>query len=61
MKSLLKLDPKERPTASQALQNPYFDGLRDKNTELINEGKERPSLNQRIKSNYQKNLGIHYL
>ena len=30
MKLLLKLDPKERPTAAQALANPYFDGLRDK-------------------------------
>ena len=31
MKACLKMDPAERITAAEALQHPYFDGLRDSN------------------------------
>ena len=30
MKGLLKMDPNERLTCSQALMHPYFEGLHDK-------------------------------
>ena len=29
MKALLKLDPKERLNSKEALNHPYFDGLRE--------------------------------
>lgn len=29
MKSLLKMDPKDRPTISEAMAHPYFDGIRE--------------------------------
>ena len=51
MKSLLKLDPKERPTATQALANPYFDNLKNKQTEIQQKEDEK----YRIKSNYKQN------
>ena len=35
MKALLKLDPNERLTSNEALNHPYFDGLRDNDHESI--------------------------
>ena len=29
MKSLLKMDPKERLTITEAMAHPYFDGIRE--------------------------------
>ena len=33
MKSLLKMDPKERITAEEAFNHPYFDGIKEKDEE----------------------------
>jgi hydrogenase maturation factor HypE len=35
MKSLLKMDANERLSATQALQHPYFDGLREGDLEKV--------------------------
>ena len=40
---LLNYDPSKRPSALQALSNPYFDELRDQNTRLPN-GQPLPDL-----------------
>ena len=29
LKSLLKMDPKDRPSVAEAMENPYFDGIRE--------------------------------
>lgn len=49
MKGLLKMDPNERMTASEALQHPYFEGLTDIPATLsdaINEKREEKSNSQ---------------
>ena len=35
MEALLKMDPKERVTAKDALNHPYFDGLRSSEDEQL--------------------------
>ena len=41
MKALLKLDPNERLTSKEALNHPYFDGLREDDRKMsVKESKE---------------------